>query len=415
MAEAEAPVVVVGAGIVGICCAAYLVRAGLPVVLVDRRGPGEMTSFGNAGGIQNLATMPIGMPGMIWDVPKWLRDPHGPLHIRKSYAPRAVPWLLRFMAETRIARVRHNAASLQALNRHCVDSLMPLVRWAGVEDLIRVPGQLYLYMKRESYENDRLVNELRAASGESYDVLNKDEIRDLEPDLAPIFEVALRAHGNGHCRNPLRLSQALAERIAREGGQILRAEVNGFDLSGGRIKAVRTDRGNIRPRAVVIASGMWSKTLADLLGHRVPLESQRGYHVTIADPGVMPRNMLMVLDKKIAVTPMETGLRIAGTVELAGLDALPNYERAEIFLGMGQSIVPGLRIEKHSEWMGHRPCLPDSLPVIGRAPKIGNAFFAFGHGHLGLLGAAPTGRVIAQLVAGETPMIDVAPYRIDRF
>ena len=415
MAEAERPVVVIGAGIVGICCAAYLVRAGLPVVLVDRRGPGEMTSFGNAGGIQNLATMPIGMPGMIWDVPKWLRDPHGPLHIRKSYAPRAVPWLLRFMAETRLSRVRHNAAGLQALNRHCVDSLMPLVRWAGVEDLIRVPGQLYLYMKRESYENDRLVNELRAESGESYDVLNKDEIRDLEPDLAPIFEVALRAHGNGHCRNPLRLSQALAERIAREGGQVLRAEVNGFDLEDGRIEAVRTDRGNIRPRAIVIASGMWSKSLAGLLGHRVPLESQRGYHVTIADPGVMPRNMLMVLDKKIAVTPMETGLRIAGTVELAGLDALPNYERAEIFLGMGQSIVPGLRTEKHSEWMGHRPCLPDSLPVIGRAPKIGNAFFAFGHGHLGLLGAAPTGRVIAQLVTGETPMIDVAPYRIDRF
>lgn len=415
MTDSESPVVVVGAGIVGICCAAYLVRAGLKVVLVDRRGPGEMTSFGNAGGIQNLATMPIGMPGMMWDVPKWLRDPHGPLHIRKSYAPRAVPWLLRFMAETKLSRVRHNAAGLQALNRHCVASLMPLVRWAGVEDLIRVPGQLYLYMKRESYEGDRLVNELRAASGESYDVLNKDEIRDLEPDLAPIFEVALRAHGNGHCRNPLRLSQALAERIAREGGQVLRAEVNGFDLDGGRIEAVRTDRGNIRPRAVVIASGMWSKTLAKLLGHRVPLESQRGYHVTIADPGKAPRNMLMVLDKKIAITPMETGVRIAGTVELAGLEALPNYERAEIFLGLGQTILPGLRIEQHTEWMGHRPCLPDSLPVIGRAPNLANAFFAFGHGHLGLLGAAPTGRVIAQIVAGEAPMIDLAPYRIDRF
>ncbi len=415
MISQESPVVVVGAGIVGICCAAYLVRAGVPVILVDRRGPGEMTSFGNAGGIQNLATMPIGMPGMMWDVPKWLRDPHGPLHIRKSYLPRAMPWLLRFMAETRLARVRHNASALQALNRHCVDSLMPLVRWAGAEDLIRVPGQLYLYMKRESYEGDRLVNELRAASGESYDVLNKDEIRDLEPDLAPIFEVALRAHGNGHCRNPYRLSQALAERIGREGGQVLRAEVNGFDLADGKIEAVRTDRGNIKPRAVVIASGMWSRTLAKLLGHHVPLESQRGYHVTIADPGATPRNMLMVLDKKIAITPMETGVRIAGTVELAGIEALPNYARAEIFLGIGKTILPGLRNAKHSEWMGHRPCLPDSLPVIGRAPNLANAFFAFGHGHLGLLGAAPTGRVIAQVVMGQAPMIDLAPYRIDRF
>jgi D-amino-acid dehydrogenase len=415
MTIAEAPVVVVGAGIVGVCCAAYLVRGGVPVILVDRRGPGEMTSFGNAGGIQNLATMPIGMPGMIWDVPKWLRDPHGPLHIRKRYLPRALPWLSRFMAETRLARVRHNAAALQALNRHCVDSLMPLVRWAGVEDLIRVPGQLYLYMKRESYESDRLVNELRAASGESYDVLGKDEIRDLEPDLAPIFEVALRAHGNGHCRNPHRLATALAERVAREGGQILRAEVNGLDVTDGKIAAVRTDRGTIIPRAVVIASGMWSRTLAKLLGHRVPLESQRGYHVTIADPGTAPRNMLMVLDKKIAITPMETGVRIAGTVELAGLEALPNYERAEIFLDIGKTIMPNLRTERHSEWMGHRPCLPDSLPVIGRAPNLANAFFAFGHGHLGLLGAAPTGRVIAQIVTGQAPMIDLAPYRIDRF
>lgn len=415
MNSAETPVVVVGAGIVGVCCAAYLVRAGLPVVLVDRRGPGEMTSFGNAGGIQNLATMPIAMPGMLWDVPKWLRDPHGPLHIRKTYAPRAVPWLLRFLAETRLARVRHNAAALQALNRHCVDSLMPLVRWAGVEDLIRVPGQLYLYMKRKSYEGDRLVNELRAASGERYDVLDKNQIRELEPDLAPIFEAAVRAHANGYCRDPYRLTQAVAERVAREGGQVLRAEVNGLDLEGGRIAAVRTDRGAIRPRAVVIASGMWSRRLAKTLGHLVPMESQRGYHVTIAEPGTGPRNMLMVLDKKIAVTPMEMGVRIAGTVELAGLDALPNYERAEIFLALGKSILPGLRTERHTEWMGHRPCLPDSLPVIGRSPRIGNAFFAFGHGHLGLIGAATTGRVIAQLVAGETPMIDLSPYRIDRF
>ena len=307
------------------------------------------------------------------------------------------------------------AAALNALNRHCVGSLMPLVRWAGVEDLIRVPGQLYLYMRRESYENDRLVNALRVASGEAYDVLDKGAIREMEPDLAPVFEVALRAHGNGHCRNPHRLATALAERVAREGGQVLRAEVNGLDIEDGEISAVRTDRGAIRARAVVVAAGMWSRSLARLLGHRVPLESQRGYHVTIAEPGPAPRNMLMVLDKKIAITPMETGLRIAGTVELAGLDALPNYRRAEIFLDMGKAIIPGLRTERRSEWMGHRPCLPDSLPVIGRSPRVRNAYFAFGHGHLGLIGSAPTGRIIAQLVTGQAPMIDLDHYRIDRF
>ncbi|MGE0717633.1 MAG: NAD(P)/FAD-dependent oxidoreductase [Alphaproteobacteria bacterium] len=415
MTFSEKPVVVVGAGIVGVCCAAYLLRAGRKVVLVDRRGVAEMTSFGNAGGIQNLAATPISMPGMLWKVPKWLRDPNGALHIRPSYLPRATPWLLRFLGEGRVVRVWRNAHALNALNSRCVETLMPLARWAGVDDLIRVPGQLYVFGSRESFESDRLANQIRASMGHACEVIDKATIRELEPDLAPVFEVGLRVPGNGHCRNPHRLAVAIAEKAAAEGLEMVGADVHGFERDGVAISGVVTDRGVIPAADVVVAAGMWSRTLAAELGHAVPLESHRGYHVTIPNPGNVPRNMLLAIDRKIAVTPMEGGLRVAGTVEFAGLEPPPTPGRAHSLLAQAAQILPGLDTSGHREWMGHRPCTPDSVPVIGRSPTVPNAWFAFGHGHMGLIGAAPTGALVAQLVTGQSPAIDPAPYRIDRF
>jgi D-amino-acid dehydrogenase len=415
MLQTAPPVAVIGAGIVGVCCAAHLVRRGIPVTLIDRRGPGEMTSYGNAGGIQNLATTPIGMPGMLWQLPGWLTDPLGPLHIRPSYLPRALPWLLRFARETTERRARHNAKALNELNRRCIDATLTLARWAGVEDLIQLSGQLYLFRRRKAYLEDRLGQELRAATGQRYEVIDQAAIRELEPDLAPNFEVGLHVPGDGFCRDPYRLATALAEAATRDGATFLRAEATGFDWNGGKVAAIKTDRGKIEVGAVVIAAGAWSKPLVRLLGHRVPLETQRGYHVTIRNPGPTTRHTCLILDRKLAITPMDMGLRIAGTVEFAGLEALPNYKRAGALLRLGIETLPGLNIADFSEWMGHRPSLPDSLPVIGRSPKVPNAFFAFGHGFFGLIGAAPTGEAIGELVAGETPAINLDPYRIDRF
>jgi len=415
MLQTTPPVAVIGAGIVGVCCAAHLVMRGIPVILLDRRGPGEMTSYGNAGGIQNLATTPIGMPGMLRQVPSWLADPLGPLHIRPSYLPRALPWLLRFARETTERRARHNAKALNELNRRCIDATMSLARWAGVENLIQLSGQLYLFRSRKAYLEDRLGQELRAATGQPFTVLDQDAIREFEPHLAPKFEVGLHVPGDGFCRDPYRFVTELAGAAMRNGATFLHAEATGFDWQGSEIAAIKTDRGKIDVGAVVIAAGAWSMPLVQLLGHRVPLETQRGYHVTIRNPGPTTRHMCLILDRKLAITPMEPGLRIAGTVEFAGLEALPNYKRAGALVRLGLETLPGLNIADVSEWMGHRPSLPDSLPVIGRSPKVPNAFFAFGHGFFGLIGAAPTGELIGELIAGEKPAIGLDPYRIDRF
>ena len=405
----------VGAGVVGTSCAAHLVKRGVPVLLIDRRGPGEMTSYGNAGGIQNLATTPIGMPGMLREVPRWLMDPLGPLHIQPRYLLRALPWLLRFARETTENRVRHNAKALIALNRNSVSDTVALARWARVEHLIQLSGQLYLFHTRAHCENDRLGKELRDATKQPYEVIGNNAIRDLEPDLAPIYEMALYVPGDGFCRDPHKLTTSLAEAAIREGAEFLRAEVNGFERSDGAISAVRTDRGRHRVSAVVVAAGVWSKPLALLLGHQVPLESQRGYHVTISNPGPTARHTCLLQDRKLAITPMAMGLRIAGTVEFAGLDAPPNSKRVEALLRLIREVIPGVNTSEYSEWMGHRPALPDSLPVLGRSPVVPNALFAFGHGFLGLIGAATTGQIVADLVTGRAPPIDLAPYRINRF
>lgn len=409
------PVVIIGAGIVGLCTAAWLCREGVPVVVIDRRGPGEMTSFGNQGGIQSMASTPVGMPGMIRNLPSWLMDPLGPLAIRPAYMPKALGWFWKFWRQMGLEKVRHNARALNDLNRYSAETHLSLAEWSGARDLFHIPGQLYVWRSKANFDKAKLSREIWEATGQPFDVLSGDEVRQIEPQAGRLFEAGLRIPGNGYCDNPYKFSLSLAKAITGAGGDIRREEVTGFLREGSRVTGVMTDRGPQAAGIVVLAAGVWSKQLAAELGYRVPLESQRGYHVTIADAGLELSNMLLVADKSIAVTPMEMGLRIGGTVEFAGTQALPDYRRAKALLGLGKALFPDLAPANVTEWMGHRPCTPDSLPVIGQADAHPNVMFAFGHGHMGLLGSAPTGRIIADLVTGVSPRTSLAPFRVERF
>ena len=200
-----------------------------------------------------------------------------------------------------------------------------------------------------------------------------------------------------------------------DGGRVIKQRVRSIELDGDAARAVVTESGRHEADCIVVAAGIWSKDLVQQLGFDVPLESHRGYHVTLPYPGTGPRRMVLSVDDKIAVTPMEMGLRIAGTVEIAGLDAPPNYARADKLLEIGRTMFPGLQSEGHTRWMGHRPCTPDSLPVLGQSPRQKNVVFAFGHGHQGLLGASMTGQVTAEIVGGRPPSINLAPFSIARF
>jgi D-amino-acid dehydrogenase len=408
-------VTVIGAGIVGISCASYLRRDGHDVTVIDRVPPGEGCSKGNAGCLSPGSVIPLAGPGVLRQVPGWLRDPLGPLAIRWAYLPRALPWLLRFARAGAPEEVERGSAALRALHRDTFENYAPLVRAAGAEALIRRTGQLHVYSTEEGFRGDAAGWARRRALGVAVEELGRSQIRQIEPALAPIFARAVYLPEHRHTLDPWRLVQCLAESFVRDGGIVLRPEVRDLEVGPDGSTQLRTDQGAIEAGTLVIAAGAWSHRLAARLGDRVPLESQRGYHVTVADPGVEPRMPVMWAERKFMMTPMQPGLRFAGTVEFAGLEAPPDYRRARVLLKQGKEVFPDLKAERVSEWMGHRPCLPDSLPVIGRSPRFPSVLYAFGHGHTGLSGASTTGRVIADLVAGRPPAIDVTPFRVDRF
>jgi D-amino-acid dehydrogenase len=414
MADAK-HVTIIGAGIVGIACASYLQRAGYRVTIVDRLPPGEGCSFGNAGLISPGACVPLSMPDLVWQVPSMLADPLGPLALRRAYLPRALPWLIRFFLAGRPRRVREVSRAMAALHGNCLDAYLPLLEAAGAEDLVRRSGTLYVSRKENGALGDALTRALREEAGVKAEAVGAAELRQLEPALSQDYCSGLFFPDNGHSVNSFRLVQVLAEHVVRNGGKLLRRTVGGFGFDADRPTTLLTDEGELPIDMLVIAAGAWSHRLTAQLGTRLPLEAERGYHVMLPNPGIVPRLPISNKDHSFAATPMENGLRFAGTVEIGGVDAPPDYRRARVLLRHAKGMYPGLDTAGMTEWMGCRPSLPDGLPVIDFSPKFPSVLFAFGHSHYGLMGAAITGKLIAELATGAAPSIDLAPYKADRF
>lgn len=408
-------ITIIGAGIVGIATACYLRRDGHEVTVVDMRPPGEYCSFGNAGILSPGSCVPLGTPGILWKIPGYLADPSGPLAVRWSYLPRALPWFMRFLAASDSTRVERIADALRALLRQTFDAYEPLIEHAGVNDLIRRTGYIVLYEKRSAYAGDGIAWRLRRERGVAIEALDSAEIKRRVPQLAGSYEVGLYLPEQGYCANPERLTKSLAARFQRDGGKVLQRRVLDIEIGAAGPRALATDDGALPVETLVVCAGAHSNEFSAKLGDQVPLEAERGYHVTYSDPRVALPLPVFMPEHKFFVTPMEMGLRIAGQSEFAGVDAAPNYRRADILAGHMQRILPGISTSDATQWMGRRPSTPDSLPVIGRASKFPNVYYAFGHGHTGLCGGAPTGRIIADLVAGREPSIDVSPYRVERF
>lgn len=415
MATSTAPrqVGVIGAGVIGVCTALYLQRDGHRVTIIDRQPPGEGTSKGNASILAGASCEPVATPGILKKVPGMLLDPLGPLRIRWQYLPQLAPWLVKFVAASRPARVERISLALRELSKRAVSSYRPLVEEAGIAEMIRELGWLSIYRTERGFANAQYDFDLQRRRGVKLEILQQHELRQFEPTLAPDFKYGVLYPENAHTVNNFRLVQELARHFVSRGGRILQAEVTGFEMGSAGPTHIVTRDGKEPVETVVVACGAWSKPLTRALGHDVPLETERGYHVTLPNPAVSPRLPVHIADYGFVATPLEHGLRFAGTVELGGLAAAPNYDRAEVLLQRGRTVFPGLRDEGRTQWMGHRPSVPDSVPVIsgGRHP---NCYFAFGHGHLGLTHAAITGRLIADLAAGRDSGIDMAPYRVDR-
>jgi len=406
---------VLGAGTVGVCCALYLQRDGHRVTLIDRISPGNGCSYGNGGIIQIGACVPIATPGIVRQVPKMLLDPEGPLIIRWRHLARLAPYLLRFLLAARPARVEAIAKTLASVLGGAIDAYRPLIAAAGAQGLIRDTGEMYVYHTDKAFEAARPAHDLRRRNGVNIVDVPLEELRQIEPALASTFKHAVWFPDCIRTTSPHLLTHALAQKFVQDGGELVQETVRDITMTDRGEMTLHTFGGPRPVDRLVLATGAYSKHWAAKLGSFVPLDTERGYHLMLPDPRIELNRPVIVGDHRVGIASMVGGLRIAGTAELAKLDAPPNFRRAHRLLAIVKRAVPDLNIGDPKPWMGHRPSTPDSLPVICQAPRTPRAFFAFGHGHLGLTMGAVTGRLIADLAANRKPPIDMAPLHVDRF
>lgn len=408
-------VAVVGAGIIGAATALVLQRQGIATTLLEADSPGMGCSYGNGGAISPDFCVPASLPGMLRRVPRWLSDPQGPLVIRWGRLPAALPWLWRWVRAGRLAQVEASASALRALHASSLDDYARLLGPLAAS-LIEKTGQIYVWRGSQAGPTEALARALREKHGVQTVALDAARIRELDPELAPGYTKGLYFPDNGHTVNPLRLVQTLVDLYVQAGGRLITARVTGFERAQGHVTALCcADGRSVAAASVVIAAGMQSAALARQLGDHVPLEAERGYHAMLPNPGVRPAIKISNRDLMFGMTPMEHGVRIAGTVEFARAGAPMDERRARALLAGARAMYPRLNTEGATFWMGSRPSTPDSLPVIGRASRAQNVIYAFGHGHTGLTGAPMTAGLVAHLVTGAAAPIDPAPYGPGRF
>jgi len=415
-------VAIIGAGIVGACSAVEALRHGFRVTIIDPAEPGgeQSASYGNGCWLSPMSVIPPAVPGLWKKVPKFLADPLGPLAIRWSYFPRVAPWLVRYLrAGWTWDSVEDAARALRPLVVDAPALHQRLAEEAGVGHLIERRGLIYIYPSRADFEAEAMAWEIRHRVGVRWLELDADELRQREPELDRRYTFGVMVEEGGHCTDPGAYTAALVAHAVGQGAEHRRAAATGFAIEGGRLRAVRTDQGEIAADAAVIAAGAHARPLAAAAGDTVPLETERGYHAELAEPEVSPRHGLMPSDGKMSVMRTRNGLRCAGQVEIAGLDAAPNWKRAEILRDHLLRCFPGLPRDLPAErvkvWMGHRPSMPDGKPCLGYARSSPDIVHAFGHGHTGLVAAARTGRVVTDLLAGQAPEIPIAPFDPRRF
>lgn len=415
MTLAHHPALIIGAGVVGLSTALYLQRAGVQVTVLDPLGPAGGASFGNAGMLSPDTATPIAMPGMLRKVPGWLRDPLGPLVVRPSYLPRALPWLLQWVKAGRLERVLAISDAMRALHRETLTYWRELLGETLYRELIRPSGQVNVWEGDDVSPTEAIEQQIRVRHGIAVQPLSADDLRQMFPGLARNITRGLLVPGNGYTVSPQRIVHTLADLFRREGGTIVAERAMKLIPREGGGYIVMTNLANRSANEVVVAAGAWSAQLLSPLGIRVPLETERGYHAMLFSPSVTPPLPISSKTRAFFMTPMEDGLRIAGTVEIAGLDAPPDERRAKILVEHARRLFPALQASEVRYWMGYRPSTPDSLPILGSVPTRPGLYLAFGHGHFGMSGGPPSGRLLARMMTGQAPQIDPAPYSVQRF
>lgn len=408
-------VAVIGGGIIGICTAAYLTEADLKVTVFDRTGICEETSSGNAAAFAFSDVLPLAHKGMMRHLPRWLADPLGPLSIPPTYLPQLLPWLIRFWRAG--AKGRYDAAvEAQVMMMRLAEAeWMALMERSSTRHMLREDGSLELYESEAEFEASLPGWAERDRFGIAYRHVSKADLPVLQPGLSDQFIKGTFAPDWKTVSDPKLLGKAVWRYAEGRGARFEQSRVDEAAATGDGVRLRLADGTERKVRQLIVAAGAWSHHLAAKFGDRIPLETERGYNTTLPLSAFDVKRQLIFGGHGFVITPLETGLRVGGAVELGGLKLPPNFARSKAMLEKARRFLPGLNATGGREWMGYRPSLPDSLPVIGKARRAPNVFYAFGHGHLGLTQAAATGCLIRDLVLGQSPALDLTRFSPQRF
>ncbi|WP_415270649.1 NAD(P)/FAD-dependent oxidoreductase [Burkholderia multivorans] len=408
--------VVIGGGIVGVCCALYLQRDGHAVTLIDPAAPGDSTAKWSCGQMAVSEIIPLSKPGILKKAPGWLLDQSGPLALRPGALPGILPWFFRFVASARHAKIVSIAQAMATLTHDVYTDYAPLLDACGDSALLGQHPVLEVFDDPAGIAHEQPHLELRQSLGFQSQRLTATEIGDLEPALAGRFRHGLLFPEWRAVNDTEGFIAALTASFEAQGGRRIRANAARIDEAEGRATGVMLTSGeHIAAAHVVVAAGTGSRQFFGALGVRVPLEGIAGYQALLADPGVAFRHSVIYADGGFCFSPMTRGLQIGGTIEFAGRNAQPNFRRADIILEKAKRILPELRTARVEYGVGYRPFLPDTKPIIDRSKRLPNAYMAFGHGQLGLTLGATTGRLIADLAAGRPTRQNLAPFSAYRF
>ena len=406
-------IAVVGAGIVGICSAYFLKKSGFQVTLIDKEKPGTMTSFGHACSFADYANVPVNYPGLLWDIPSMLLRKDGPLAVDFFYIIKNLPWAINFLKNCRKEKVDEIATSLTNLLKHSQLSYDEIFKDVNVKEFISHEENLYLFDTKKSFENYEYANIIRKNNNIKVRNLNKDEVKELEPNIADVYYSGQVFTGSRHTTNPLAISNKIFDKFIELGGVYINQNVKNLIQNENNIELLMEDK-KIKFDKIIICAGAWSNQIANMLGDKFPLDTERGYHILFETNEKLINRPVAWSESGFYLIQIHNGVRAAGTVEIAGLNKSPNKKRLNIIERQSRKVLPQLG-KVQSTWMGRRPTLPDSLPIIGNSQKNNNIIYAFGHQHVGWTLGAVTGKIIDSLSRDQIPNIDISAYSPSRF
>jgi D-amino-acid dehydrogenase len=408
-------IIVIGAGIVGVSTAIWLQRSGFKVTIIDQKGPATGASHGNAGILAASSIIPVPNPSLIKKLPFYLLSKDSPVFFKMSYLPKMFPFLISYLSKSNLREVNKYAERMTPLIFDTVCQHKSLAKGTGAEKFISYQDYCFGYETEKNFLNDKKVWKLRQKHGLPFEVVNGNEFSNFDPFYKDLFDVIVKCKNHGKINDPGLYVKTLCDHFLSQGGELIISKVNDISSKNLNDVIVKIESDSLIANKIIVATGAWSKKILKKFKIKMPLESERGYHVEYVEPNFYPKVPMMLTSKKFVITPMDGRIRVAGLVEFAGLKTLKRKPPLNLLKNNIKDLFPNLKCKEKIEWLGHRPALVDSLPMLGYLDKNKQILVAFGHQHLGLTAGAKTGRIVSDLIIGNDIKLKISNYRPNRF